>query len=49
MEHLLLEKQTNKIFYLPIDQPYEIKVSRQNGFPFYTSIVCKKDIDKCLK
>lgn len=49
MEHLMLTQKSQKIFYTPIDQEYEIKINRLNGFPFFESWVCKKDIDDCLK
>jgi len=48
MEHVVLSPDIDKIFYLPLDQVYEIKINRLSGFPFYTSNICNKTIDECL-
>jgi hypothetical protein len=41
-EHLMLTQRSYKIFYTTITQQYEIKITRQNGFPFFFGKVCKK-------
>lgn len=49
MEHVMLLPNAHRVFYMPVVEPYEVKVSRQNGFPFYYGMTCKEDIDACLK
>lgn len=48
-ENVRLSKQSSKIFYTSIEQPYELKIIRNNGFPFYYGTTCKDKLDKCVK
>ena len=48
LEHVSLPAKSEKIFFTSIEQPFEIKVLRNNGFPFYHDKTCKKDIEKCV-
>ncbi len=41
-EHLTIGPNSEKIYYAPITQNYQVKIIREKGFPLYSSTVCKK-------
>ena len=47
-EHVKLQPKKSKLFYTSIEQPFEIKIQRSNGFPFYSTKICKKKLDDCI-
>ena len=47
-QHVKLGAKSSKLFYTSIQQPFEIKIERTNGFPFYYTKVCKDKLDECI-
>lgn len=47
-EHVLIDAHSEKIFYAPVYQEFEVKVIREKGFPIYWGKSCKENLENCI-
>lgn len=44
-EKVIMQQKSSQIYYSIVDQPFELKITRDSGFPFLTTLICNSSLD----